>query len=828
MPMRLPRIMRSPVTVRRGRGRSWRGAPGAAIAAAVLAAAFAPGAQAAGPAGDLDADVLLRSGPHRGAVAGILHGNVSRGRGFVAITPAARGSRAGFLWLRARRDGAGAWRLSGRGAGSARLTLRLRGRHLTGRGVAPGGRRVRVRGYGGVARRDAGRGRLLVVGSRMPAEVRGALGRSYRLVAARPARLARARVLASPRALSGVAGVVVGARSGLGRLARNGALRTLADGHRWVMVAGATNARLAAVKAAGLPVPRLRRTAPLVAMRRNGTRGSADGVRSVVVYPGRPESHMTQRFAGQEPQRLKMTYPAELTEGARRARMAFLVRALRRHGVAYAVPRGAARASQSPGSLTDDCTTAQQASGSGAPPAGVSSCYQIYVNSFASQPFGPSANMSAFCGTYQNLDSTFGNNLAPGYCPYTWQGAGLPSGSYPENPPPPNPPPSGQGAPYWGVDYPVYFNACTSWWTNSSQQSNVIQSSFGNQDNPFNAGQMLSTSVFNWNWLGSIVFESNIDSYTECPTQSWQPAQFEVEDTYFALYEPTPNQQGILAVTNSEITPADPSVAPYSYTPEQPSAPIVTISSNGKYSNRADGGAANAPIPETCCLLGQDVVTMQYQPPGNATGQSQIFTIDNTNSFPVDTISTGQSQTTSSSTEGWNVGLSVSQTPGVTGGWTDTTQYSNALTINVPDWQVVPEDATQPDGDSQITYTWSAQTPVDYAAAYECGPCPNPGYGASAWGQNTQMVSSWNPNSQTAWTSEPDEVPGGTPLAGIEHDFSMLDYYTAWSAGATTIDKSPGWRVWLWADGDWSYTSGVSLDLCDPIVLPSSGTAPLC
>lgn len=794
---------------------------GLLAAAVVLAVPGAAPARTATAAGDLDADVVLASGAHRGALAGSLHGNLTGRGGFVVFTPAAGRTRAGLMRLRATRGGDGAWRLRGRGPAGSRLALRLGGRRLTGRGAAPGGRRVRVHGYAGVARPDVGRGRLLVVGSGLGGEARAALGRSYRLSPARPSQLARTVSLAHPRRLRGVAGVVVGRRASLSALARNGALRSLSDGHRWVMVAGATNSRLVAAKAAGLPTPRMRRTAPLVALRRGGARGLPDGARSIVVYPGKPVTHMSHRFLGQAPQRLKMTYPDAILARLKAGRIAFLGRALRRHGAAYSGAGRRARASQSsgPGGQIGGCGT--PASAAGTPSPGAASCYTISVNSFASQPFGPSANMSAFCGTYQDLDSTFGNNNAPGYCPYTWQNAGLPSGSYPGTPPPSSAP-----APYWGVDYPVYFNACPSWWTNSSSQSNVIQSSFGNQDNPFNASQMLSASQFTWNWLGSIVFESNIDSYTGCPTQSWQPAQFEIEDTYTALYEPQDNQQAILAATNSEITPASPALG--GYTPEDADVPIVTQTSNGKYSNRADGGASNAPIPETCCLLGQDVVTMQYEPPSGASDEAQVFTIDSTHSFPTGTITDEQDVTTTSTTEGWNVGVSASGSPGASAGWTSTTQNSSQMTINVPNWQVSPQDTTLPDGTSQIVYTWSSQIPVDYDDAFNCSPCPNPGYGQPAYTGNDLMYSSWSPNSQTAWASEQGQSPGGTPTAGIEHDFAMMDYYTAWSAAATTIDKYPGWREWLWADGDWSYTSGATLDFCDPLVLPASGTAPLC
>jgi hypothetical protein len=376
---------------------------------AVVGAIFATAAPAAGSAGsasgDLDADLVSGSGH----VLGTLQGSVLGRHGFAVITPASRQLRPSWVRLTVSRpaapraglgsadvqlagDTGGSFRLEARGAGGVRLTLWLRGERLVGSGKQ-GRVSVRVAGYGGVSRPNVKAGTMLVIdAARLGVETRDSLRRSYTLKHALGRSYTRARVLADPGLLNGVAGAVVSSGPALRKLVRTGMLRALANAHRWVILVSPGVRDLRLLRGI-LPVPRLRNRPPVVALRRFGVQGSSDAVRMVVVYPAAPT--LTGRVLGRPGGELT-TLELSKSQAARlrKERVGAFVGQLARYGVAYARPRGAARSAQGTGGPSAECTQAGQTPAS---TAGVWSCYQVDVLQTIQLAVGPPGNVGPYC-----------------------------------------------------------------------------------------------------------------------------------------------------------------------------------------------------------------------------------------------------------------------------------------------------------------------------------------------------------------------------------------------------------------------------------------------
>jgi hypothetical protein len=775
---------------------------------AVVGAVFATAAPAAGAAGtasgDLDADLVSGSGQ----VLGTLQGSVSGRHGFAVITPASRQLHPSWLRLTVSRQAApraglgsvdaqiagdtgGSFRLEGRGAGGVRLTLSLHGERLLGSGKQ-GRVSVSVAGYGGVPRPSVTRGTMLVIdAARLGLEARDSLRRSYTLKRALGRLYTRARVLADPGLLTGVAGAVVSSGPELRRLVRTGMLRALANAHRWVIVVSPGVRDLRRLRGI-LPVPRLRNRPPVVALRRFGVQGSSDAVRMVVVYPAGPTltGHLLGRPGG-----MPTTLELSKSQAARlrTERVAAFVGQLARYGVAYARARGAVRAAQGAGGPSAECTQAGQTPAS---TAGVWSCYQVDVLQTIQLAVGPPGNVGPYClwqprpGFYCPGSSLFqsvaGSDSASPTAAQLAQGClNATSGNTGGN----------------GIMYPF------------------AQSTVG--AGPFSSQQMTQSAPVPTSFIGDLQ-EPYYDK--PCPQATAQTATYETNDSYFALYEPFASQQGVLAVTNGELTPN---------TATETGGPLIAAQ-NGVYKvtipdfgTPAPGGPTST-LPETAWFPGQVVSTVSYAPPPNA-GPGQAFFFQQQNSFPQNEIqNTTQEQASTTTTGGWSLGIGADgpklgwQSPGQS--WTD------ATFVNVPDWSVVPNDETT-NGQNSVFYTWQSVSPTSWSDMQCAAPaaskpkkgCGQP-FGLSTL--NSLNTNPWSPSSQTAWSGP---QTGGTPTAGIGQRLSFVDHYTAFGEDPNKFDFFQIWQATASSSSTTTTSFGAQeLDFCDPLVTPPGQTLALC
>lgn len=785
-----------------------------AVGAVGAGGVFVASASAAvGGGGDLDGDVVSGSGQ----VLGTLHGSVAGRFGFAVIRPASRRLRGSWVRLTVgtpaaftgRAHAASGLVLLGRGAGGVRLTLALHGDRLGGSGTAAGGLHVRVVGYGGLARPSAGSGVLLMVDAAVArGEVRAALRRVYPFRRALGRSLTRARILADPSRLDGVAGVVVRSGSALRRLVRTGMLRTLADAHRWVVVLSPGSRDLRLLRGI-LPVPRLTRRAPAVALRATGVQGGSDALRVVVVFPSAPS--LTGYLKGSPGGSIaRVTLTGAQRVRLRAQRIAAFARELLRYDAPYARPRngGAVAAGAGPSA---ECT---QAGTTPVSAVGVWSCYQVDVIETNQLAVGPPGNLEPLClfqpgvGPGQNVV-----NDAPMYCPGTSQFQSI-AGSTTATPTP--------GQLEQACQAALNTTPGTNWLLPLVQSTIPGKGSFDTkwmtQSTPVQAYQLGTNST--WSYT------------TPCPSLEAQTATYEIDDSYFAMYEPFASQQGVLAVTNGELTPNS---------ANQTGGPAIP-QSNGSWYYQTPGnpytvGNSAKSIPETAWFPGQVLTGASYTPPAGATGQ-QAFAYQLQSSFPQNQITnTVQEQSSTESTAGWSLGIndggpSLSwSSPGES--WTD------ATFVNVPDWSVLPNAEYQPSGQSSVFYNWTSQSPTSWQtmqctiASNNAQPCNQP-FGTSAL--NTLNTNAWSPSSQTAWSGA---QTGGVPTATIAQQLSFVDHYsglnTYYGSGEspTPSPASDFFETWQNTQSSGSTATTLfgaqELDLCDPLVTPTGGqTLPLC
>ncbi len=802
--------------------------------AAGLAACQSDTSASASASGDLDADVVGGDG----RVLGTLHGSVDGSKGFVVFTPEGGGMSPGVLSLDVTSKGGGSWHLSGAGAGDTRLDLRLRGRRLEGTGKAPGGATVSIVGYGGVERADTGRGRLLQLGrGKLPDEVAASLGANYRLEGVDVDAFSRERVLAHPELLDGVAGVMISTDISPQTLRGNGLLRAFGNGHRWVVVAGASDPRLEALRGI-LPVTRLPEDRPAVAVRRSGVPGGSDALRSVVIYPSPPVPEVAVH-RGDTAINERVMIPAETEQRLRANRISFFADELARRGAPYAQPgtgrfgpveaapaaAGAAEgaepgahrsgdaafarsalATRAPivaqagggGSQTADCTQAQQPAVSGAQ---IYSCYQVDVAGQTTMVMPGAGNIGAFC-LYD------GANKGSAYCPASPEFEALAGG-------PPLGVSSIPGAPPDNVASAAQFAAVCPQAGKGRQYYTLIA--------PYFMGAF--AGFVNMSDASAQQIPSGLDaSYNDCPAYGSQTATYSITDTYFAIYEPISEQQAVMALVYGTITPNDGSSGGPTFTNE-----------NGGWNQPLR--ACCTALPETGFVLGEVETVASYTPPASASGQ-QVFDYQGDSSFPEQQITNSQVSTTESHTQGFQIGASIARALGGDGSgtgtgsfqWTDQTTWSTETTVNVPDWTVVPNNSTLPGGGSSVSYVWQTNTPNTWNT-FQCwneNGCKVAFGTSSLNGLNTN---SWSPASQTAWGGD---QTGGSPVLSTVHTFGFSDHFTNFTTG----DPSYEWLVPVdlmqyvnFSDTTTSdYTSefgAQELDLCDPLVT-GNGHFPLC
>jgi hypothetical protein len=790
-----------------------------ALVASVLAVPAAT-AKSSPVAGELDADVLhARSGKPIGTV----HGSIDGRRGFAVFIPRGSGTASARLWLHAERvktkGGTTArpaqqsqlWRLTGaEGDSQVRIFQRANSERITGRGVAPDGTRVRIRGYGGVPRPNVGKGVLLQVGTRLGGEIKDALRRNYRLRRVSPRAHRRSRLLTHPRLLDRVAGVVVARNASLRRLRKSGLLRTLANGHRWVVIARATNARLKTLRGI-LPVARLPHSSsvPAAAMRLNGVKGLSDAKRTVVVYPGAPPAKVRVRRAGGT-----VMVPVELTRKVskrlRRQRETFFARQLRRAGAAYARPtrdrsKRAIAGQSTGGTLNAECTQAGQTPASGS----VDSCYQIDVSHLAQMVMPAFGNVGVFC-----LWSGKGSDNDPLYCPGSSQFDELAGG------------PPAAGGPYQ-ASAAQFAAVCPQTGKNASYYTAILPT--------LGSGAVFALAPDGFNGIGELP-GNNVYGFNPCPAATpsggAQVATYTETDSYFAVYEPPSGQQGVIVQVAGSITPNN----------VGDGGPGV-VSSNGGY-NYPQSGTSHS-LGETGWLLGGAQTQVQYTPPSNL-GSAQPFLYAQPpvgNSYPTNQITDTTESSTSTSQSGFQVGVSTNKSSSFQ--WSSSTSLAVETTVAVPDWTVIPNATTQTNGDSTVDYDWTSTTPISYQQMQ----CTAPSSGKEPYGggcgqpmgsgsYNTLNGSTWEPGSQTQWSGD---QTGGYPVITTTHNWDFTDHYSAWSGEDAVIFEGKGslleTPVDAFQNAQFSQSTGSTattgfgsqeIDLCDPLVTTAASLPPLC
>jgi len=839
--------------------------------------------------GDLDADVVQQGpcapadvGPQSAAggaqvgpcpVLATLHGSVDHSVGFVTFTPVHARGKPGLMWLAATDKGDGKWRLSGRGDGGSRLDLNLDDGRLRGTGVDHGGQAVTVRGYGGVERPNVGEGRLLQLGhAPLGDEVAAALSARYKIETADPGSYSRDRVLAKPHLLDHVAGVVVGPDVDPQTLRASGLLRALANGHRWVVIADPKKARVEPVRGI-LPVSPAPDGSPAVALRRNGPRGGSDSVRSVVIFPGPPLSAVPVTRSGGPPKIVKMALDPGVARRLRDGRIAFFARELQKRGGDE--PWGSARPPSSGGG-TSEPKPDGQGRGPGAAPAhagttrliqasggnvglnctlegtpatagsSVYSCYRIDVVSTYSMPMTPLGNYGQpWCQQFEGLNDG-GTLIYEISCPGSGTMAGSiqsATGQAPDN------------ADGLGASVAQYGQTCGK---DGGDFAYLIASEYPSDSN---YRSDLSGLLNNPNYF---TIAGNQYNWSDCPSAGTQTAQYEVVDSFYALYEPGGAQTVMAQVTGNAV--------PVENGEQYGPGNLPIMSGNGIANNGFN------PVEETAWALGYVNDTLTYAPPPNAAPDgSQNFNYTSTNqaSFPFQTITDSSSSNESETSNQYTVGVSpqigfsgksITGSVGGTFQWSTTTSISATTEVSVPDWQVLV-NLSNAQG-AQVDYQWTTNT-TQAGTALPWGP-PGPGGmqcgyqsngGCKApWGSamlNELNSSTWSPSSQTTWQSQGNGT-GGIPTVTTQHSFGFADHFSEF-VGTNGWDSPGSGKCQpeiAGTDGCFSQELGVSdlwqnasfnsptyssdttatpptnvaqeIDLCDPLVTQAGQIFPLC